>query len=377
MTQGTRHITVGFMPLLDAAVLIAAREQGFATREGITLDLIKETSWASIRDRVVIGHFDAAHMLAPMAIAGSLALPPLPVPFVAPVALGTGRNAITVSTDLWRMLNDVGLGDRADARTAVQALAKAKRAHLPDRPLVFAAVHTYSAHAYLLRYWLAEAGLHDGDEVRLEFVPPPLMGDALASGMIDGCCVGEPWNTAAAAEGHGHVLTRGDDIWAGGPDKVLGMRADWADTNPDAVNSLIRAVHAAAEWADSPQNTRNLADMLSQPEYLDTPVERLLPGLSGNLSSDKSGFQRDGASIPHHTHAAWFAAQMARWGEVDLTRSMIERAAATYRPDIYAHALDGVSQITAQCRLFDGRDFDPDDVETYLASFADHQRLEK
>lgn len=371
MTQDTRHITVGFIPLLDAAVLIAAREKGFAAREGLTLDLVKETSWASIRDRVVIGHFDAAHMLAPMAIAGSLELPPLPVPFVAPIALGTGRNAITVSNDLWHMLNEVGLSMRTDAKTAVQALAKAKRVHLPDRPLVFAAVHTYSAHAYLLRYWLAEAGLYDGAEVRLEFVPPALMGDALASGTIDGCCVGEPWNTAASAEGHGHVLTRGDDIWAGGPDKVLGMRADWADTNPEAVNSLVRAIQAAALWADDPQNTRELADMLSQPDYLDTQVERLLPGLSGDLSSSNCGFQHAGASVPHHPYAAWFAAQMARWGEVELTQSMIERAAATYRPDIYAHALGVVSRTTARCRLFDGRDFDPDDVGTYLASFAD------
>ena len=376
MTGDSAHITAGFIPLLDAAPLIVAREKEFAAQESIELDLVRETSWASIRDRVVIGHFDAAHMLAPMAIAGTLALPPLPVPFVAPIALGTGRNGITVSNSLWQMLADSGLEGGTDAACAAEALAQVKRERISDRPLVFAAVHTYSAHAYLLRYWLAEAGLYEGDDVRFEFVPPPFMGDALASGAIDGCCVGEPWNTAAVADGHGHVLTTGDSIWAGAPDKVLGMRTDWADQNPQLVRRLVRAVYAAAMWADDPANTEELAGMLAQPAYLDTHAERLKPGLSGGMSGARSGFANHAASVPHRAHAAWFAAQMVRWGEVKLSNGMMDTAISTYRPDIYANAL-GVAADDAlstdpmkKCRLFDNRDFDPRDVGTYLKAFA-------
>ncbi len=376
MSTDTQHITAGFIPLLDAAMLIVAREKGFASDQSIELELVRETSWASIRDRVVIGHFDAAHMLAPMAIAGSLSLPPLPMPFVAPIALGTGRNAITVSNELWELLGSEGVGPGADAASAVAALARVKQGAMAERPLVFAAVHTYSAHAYLLRYWLAEGGLIEGRDVRFEFVPPPFMGDALASGAIDGCCVGEPWNTVAVANGHGRVLTTGDKIWAGGPDKVLGMRADWAAENPQSVESLVRALQAAALWADDPQNTQELAEILSGPAYLDSSVDWLLPGLSGEMSCTKSGFARGGASLPDRSHATWFAAQMARWGEVELTDSMVEAAAATYRPDIFTqalneehHAADGGDEKDGNCQLFDARDFNPEQLKDYLASF--------
>ena len=61
MTSGN-DIHVGFMPLMDAAILIVAREMGFAESEGIGLHLHRETSWANIRDRMAVGQFDAAHV---------------------------------------------------------------------------------------------------------------------------------------------------------------------------------------------------------------------------------------------------------------------------------------------------------------------------
>jgi hypothetical protein len=90
-------VIAGFIPLLDSAVLVAAKEKGFAEREGIALQLIRETSWANIRDRLAVGHFDVAHMLAPMPIAASLNLTSLAVPMLAPMVLGLGGNAITVA----------------------------------------------------------------------------------------------------------------------------------------------------------------------------------------------------------------------------------------------------------------------------------------
>lgn len=71
------HITAGFLPLMDSAILVIAREKGFAAQEGIALSLVRETSWASIRDRIAVGHFDVAHMLAPMPIAANLGLTPM------------------------------------------------------------------------------------------------------------------------------------------------------------------------------------------------------------------------------------------------------------------------------------------------------------
>jgi two-component system, oxyanion-binding sensor len=373
MSAATRHMRAGFIPLLDAAPLIVAREQGFAEAEGIDLTLVRETSWASLRDRVAVGHFEAAHMLAPMAIAGSLALPPLPVPFIAPVAFGAGRNAITISQDMRQMM---GLEDDAaplEAADAVARLATAKRAQMPDRPLVFAAVHAYSAHAALLRYWLAEGGLYAGTDVRLEFVPPPFMADALAAGMVDGCCVGEPWSSVAFKAGVGHILVAGDDIWPAGPDKVLGLRADWAAENEDMALRLVRALVAAAHWADDPAHTGDLAAMLAEARYLDKTQDVLLPGLTGRLASSGAGFARGDASRPEPAHAAWFATQMARWGDIDLTPEALAAATATYRPDIYAAALGDNARTGETPRtvtLFDGRIFDPRDAAGYLAALT-------
>ena len=110
----TESVIVGFIPLLDCAPLVAAVEKGFAADEGLDLTLVRETSWANIRDRVVVGHFDAAHMLGPMAIASTLGIGHLQVPIVAPISLGLGGNAITVSTELWEQMSAAGAEVGAD-----------------------------------------------------------------------------------------------------------------------------------------------------------------------------------------------------------------------------------------------------------------------
>lgn len=377
MSAGDRQITAGFIPLLDAAMLIVAREKGFAAEEGIDLALVRETSWASIRDRVAIGHFDAAHMLAPMAIAGSLLLPPLPVPIVAPVTLGTGRNAITVSLPLWRKLQAHGLTGTSDAAAAVAALRKVREADPTAPPLTFAAVHTYSAHLYLLRYWLAAGGLVCGRDVVIEFLPPPFMADALASGRIDGCCVGEPWNTAGEMREAGHIVTTSGGIWPGGPDKVLGLRRDWAESNAGVTKRLVRALYRAGQWCDGPDNHRVLAELLARPEYLDTNPAWLMPGLTGPVADEACGFARHGATRPQDAHAVWFLTQMARWGQVSLSEEALTAAKATYLPGLYDEALAQTPDRPhpepgeASCRLFDGRPFDPENPTGYVEGFED------
>ena len=105
---GEHQIVAGFMPLLDSAILVAAREKGFTAAEAIDLVLVRETSWANIRDRMAVGHFQVAHVLAPMPIASNLGLTPLAVPVIAPMALGLGGNAVTVSTAVWARMVDEG-----------------------------------------------------------------------------------------------------------------------------------------------------------------------------------------------------------------------------------------------------------------------------
>jgi len=85
-------ISIGFVPLLDSAVLLAAQEKGFFQNEGLTVHLKRETSWSAIRDRLAVGQLQAAHVLGPMPIAANLGLFPLSPSLMAPFALGLGGN---------------------------------------------------------------------------------------------------------------------------------------------------------------------------------------------------------------------------------------------------------------------------------------------
>ena len=253
--EGLRDVVAGFLPLVDAALLVAAREKGFAEAEGLALTLVRETSWANIRDRVAVGHFQCAHMLAPMPIAARLGLTPMPADIIAPMALGLGGDAVTVSRPLYAALAVAGALDGLNAAAAGQALAASIRARREaGQPnLVFAVVHPHSAHNYDMRYWLHSSGIDPDKDLEIVVVPPPFLPDALAAGRIDGYCVGEPWSSVAAQRGKGIIITSVSAIWRSSPEKVLGVEASFAESDPETVDAMVRALYAAARWCAEPE----------------------------------------------------------------------------------------------------------------------------
>jgi ABC-type nitrate/sulfonate/bicarbonate transport system substrate-binding protein len=407
-------IRAGFLPLVDAALLIVAREKDFAREEGIDLHLARETSWANIRDRVSVGHFDVAHMLAPLPIAANLGLSPLDVPFIAPMALGLGGNAVTVSTGLWVALAAEGVssdGDPARVGRALRNVISARRSRR-ERPLVFAVVQTFSGHHYELRYWLAACGIDPGRDMTITVVPPPLMVDALKSGRIDGYCVGEPWNTAAVHDGAGRIVTTKSSIWRSSPEKVLGLTREWAEANPASLSALLRALHRASLWCGDKGNAADLAALLARPEYLNQPESAVLPAIINEVALGDSGprpvadfltFAGKAATFPWQSHALWFYSQMVRWGQVMHSEERARAARLSYRPDLYRQALSGLGvampgasskiegALTERTHLpaargqlvlgpdgfFDGVIFDPDQLEDYIASSKIHAAMHK
>jgi len=337
-------LRVGFMPLIDAAIPLAAAAKGFDARRGLRLDLVRETSWANIRDRLAIGHFDAAHLLAPMPVAAALGLTTPATPLIAPMALGLGGNAVSVSGALWaRMRQGAPQARVGDPREMGAALAKVAT----TRRLAFGVVHPFSAHNYELRYWLAACGVDPDRDVDIVVVPPPFMPEALRIGRIDGFCVGEPWSSVAAATADGRVILTKNAIWRSSPEKVLGLRADWADAHPDLVTRLIDALIDAALWCGEPANRAELAAILAAPEAIGAPAAQIAPALEGRLrladgalldDADFLVFARGAANFPWKSHAAWFARQMARWGQTTATPEDLARAADCYRPDLYRAA---------------------------------------
>lgn len=387
-----RALRAGFMPLTDAAPLIVAARLGFARAEGVVIELERETSWATLRDRMAVRHLDVAHMLAPMPIADAIGLTPLPIDVVVPMALGFGGNTITVSTALARELAEEGAPATGEAAPTAAAMARVVAARRwAARPrLTLAVVHPFSAHHYQLAYWLGWAGIAPACDVELVVLPPPLMTAALAGGQIDGFCAGEPWGSAAAWQGAGRVLTTSAHIWRRAPEKVLGVGRAFAEENAETLMKLVRAVYRAAAWCDEAGNHGDLARLLAEAGHIGQPAEVILAGLSrrpGYAGDEIAGgtgflaFASETATFPWISHAAWFHAQMVHSGQAMLGSEQEARARAVYRPDLYRKALAplGVSMPGVDSKIegaspddpfFDGRAFDPERIEDYLSQIG-------
>lgn len=339
----TVALPVAYMPLVDAAPLIIAQEMGFAEAEGIALDLIAAPSWSSVRDMLAFGRVDAAHMLSPVPVAMAMGLGGVSTALSAVSVLSINGNVIGVGRELEAKLRDVGYQfDFADPVKAAEALAQ-----VHPGPLTFGVPFPFSMHVELLRYWSAATVLGPkGIETRT--VPPPLMASALAAGDVDAFCVGEPWGSVSVEDGAGALLLPGSRIWQFAPEKVLAVRTDWADTEPDLVARLMRAVFRAGRWLSRPESRSAASEVLSRPTYLDVPSELIDRALSGNLILSNRGELRpvarfveffDGAAtFPWRSQAKWIATRLAAAHDQDLT-GQLERVSHVFRADLHRRHL--------------------------------------
>ena len=328
-------LTLGFIPLTDCAPLLVAAEQGFFADEGLDVTLSREASWATVRDKVAIGALDAAHMLAPMALAATAGVVEHAVPMIAPLALAVNGAGVTLSNALIR-----ALGSETDTPQAVAtALARVvgERRAAGEPPLTFAVVFPFSIHNYALRYWLAGAGIDPDQDVRIVVVPPPRMVEQLLLGQVDGISVGAPWNAVAARGGLGRTVLRTSQFWPAGPDKVLGVTEAFAAADLGRLQALLRALVRAQVWADAAEHRDELTALLARPEHVGAEPEAIRAALVDELV-----FHRDAAGVPRLEHARWLLAQMRRWGQISETIDQVALAARVYRPGLALQALGAV-----------------------------------
>ncbi|MEK7342634.1 MAG: ABC transporter substrate-binding protein [Pseudomonadota bacterium] len=399
----TVHLKIAFLPLNDAAVLVAAREKGFAEGEGLALDLVRTTSWATLRDRLVFGQVDAAHMLAPLAVAVTLGLSQQAAPIAAPYKLGVNGNMLVMASDFAKALEPDVAARIADPLAAAHDFAAA--IGLWRRKPVIGVVHRFSSHALMLRYWLASAGVDPDRDVLLRVLPPSLTVEAMRAGEIDGFIAGEPWGSAAVEAGLAETVATGERIWRRGVEKVLAFRERWMEENPDTVDRLLRALARAAAWCDDPANHAALADMLSDGRYIDQPADLIARALSGQIVAragegpiahpDFMLFAREATPFPWRSQALWIYSQLVRWNMVPHDPVAATKAGGVFRPDVYRRALAnldvampgasmkvegavdrplGVGSRRGELtlgpdRFFDGRIFDPERIDDYLAGF--------
>ncbi len=394
-------VRVGFLPLVDAALPILARELGFAEAEGIDLMLVRDMSWATVADRLLYGHSDAAHLIAPLAIATTLGLGRPATPLSVPFVLGLNGNAITLRPGLAAQVTTPG--GPGDVAAVGRRLAEAARG---EARLRFGVVHRFSSHDYMLRYWLLGSGIDPSTEVEIVTVSPPFAADALASGEVDGICVGEPWNSVAVERGVGVIVAVTAQIWRRGVEKVLALRSERMATEPDLVARLIRALYRAGVAFVDPGRRDAIAAILARRDYLDGSAELIARAISDRIRFARGAepvhipdfmFQhREAANFPWVSQAAWLYAQMCLAGHLAPNPLTYAAAQGVFRPDIYRAALrplgvplpgasskleGGIASPlavgTTQGRLilgadsfFDARSFDPDRLGEYLMTFA-------
>ncbi|MBB5518689.1 CmpA/NrtA family ABC transporter substrate-binding protein [Amphiplicatus metriothermophilus] len=404
------NLTIGFVPLTDAAPLVVAQEKGFFEKYGLHVCLSRENSWSQIRDKLAAGAIDAAHMLAPMAPASWLANAYAAEKFVTAVAFNLNGNAVTVSEKLYQEMvaaDPDAMFERPTSARALKAVI-AERLRKGRETVTVGAVFPFSSHNYALRYWLGAEGVNPDRDVRMVVAPPPFMVDQLDRGKVDMFCVGEPWNTLAEHRGLGRAIVRSADIWRHMPEKALGVRQRWAEDNPDTHIALVSSLLEALIWLDERANRMEAAYLLASERYVGLPAALLAPALVGKgalrtrrsivEAEDFLIFHHYAANYPWRSHALWFLSQMARWGQIEAPANFLAIADGAYRPDIYriAAARLGVAaplcdaktegapdrawvltEATAPIAMsasafIDGGVFDPAAVGPYIEGFIRH-----
>lgn len=383
MTAEREHLRIGFIPLADAAALFVAVDKGFAAQEGLDVELVQEVSWSNVRDKLNIGMFDAAHLLAPIAVASSLGVGHVKTPIVAPYNLAMNGNAITVSPTLHAAMNARLDGDALDPLATARALARvvADRKAAQAEPLTFGMTFPFSGHNYQLRYWMAAGGVDPDEDVRLVVLPPPYMVGSLAQGHVDGFCVGAPWNSVAVDLGVGHILHFSVELFSRCAEKSLAMRESFALEHPNVVAALLRALHRAARFiADA--DPHEIAALLARPDRVGVDADVILRTLQGRLKIAPDGATRENARYlllgqeaaerPDPTQAAWLYAQMARWGQAPVSSALLDAAKAVFRPDLFDAALPAAAATPRSgdaIGAFCGPEFDDRNLDAYLSAF--------
>ncbi|UWQ17440.1 CmpA/NrtA family ABC transporter substrate-binding protein [Jannaschia sp. M317] len=328
-------LNIGYVPLVDCAPLVIARELGFAAEEGLSLSLMPQPSWSALRDMLVLGHLDAAQMLSPMPVAMSMGLGGLSAQVDALMVLAVNGTVFGVSRALAARMRDRG-AVFGDVSAVASALA-------PEARVRIGVPFPYSMHRLLLDYFLERAPALQGAAIEVVTVPPRRMADAMERGELDALWVGEPWGSDAVLRGVAELWLPGQAIWAFSPEKVLAMRHDRIQAAPGTTRALMRAVYHACRWLDAPRNKPLAIEILARSEHLDLSDQTIDPAITGRLTPAQGAspvevpqfqlFHRHTANFPWRSQANWIAERLGADAEA---RAL---ARASFRSDLYREVL--------------------------------------
>jgi ABC-type nitrate/sulfonate/bicarbonate transport system substrate-binding protein len=286
-------LRIGFLPVSDCAPLVYASEGGLFEKYDLEVQLQREASWATLRDKVIYGDLDAAHAPATLPFLANLGLESDPCSCVSGMVLGLQGNAITISRRLW----DQGV-------RSPETLRKRIYKDWGKRTFTFGVVYSYSSQELLLRQWLKSAGIVPETEVRIVTIPSSQMFPTLKLGYIDGYCVGEPWTSVAVQAGVGVCVATSAELAPLHPEKVLMVRQSFAAGRADEHERLLAALLEACAFCDVPQNRPLLSEILAHPQYVNAPAECVKAGLVGPFELGGRPVQDHGDLTIFHDHDA-------------------------------------------------------------------------
>ena len=349
-----KDLKVGFIPITCATPIIMAAPMGFYAKNGLNVEVIKTAGWAVIRDKTINKEYDAAHMLSPMPLAISLGAGSNPIPYTMPAVENINGQAITLSVK-----------------------HKDKRNPKDWKGFKFAVPFDYSMHNYLLRYYLAEAGLDPDVDVQIRAVPPPEMVANLRADNIDGFLAPDPVNQRAVYDGVGFIHVLSKEIWDGHPCCAFAASKEFITSSPNTYAALLNSIIEATAFASKNENRKQIAEAIAPANYLNQPVtvvEQVLTGTYadglGNVKTDAKRIDFD--PFPYEGFAVWILTQMKRWGQIkgDVDYANVAKSVflATDATKLMKDA--GLTPPTAAKKItVMGKDFDSSKPEEYLASF--------
>ena len=314
-------IRLGYVPLLDCIAILWAKHQGYFADLGLNVTLIKEASWASLRDRLAFGFLDAAHCLSAMLPAATLGADQLGIPFQTPLILSNNPTAISLSQKLCFELNIT-----ADDAPEISAKKVAYAIH-QHQNIRLAHVFQHSIHHYCLKEWLALADSHAAHKLKLLTLPPPYMVEAISKQLIDGFCVGEPWNIQAELEGLSTTVCSGQQFAPQVANKVFAVTQEWAAQHPNTLNALCQAIIKAQNELQTLESIDDVWDMLIEYNIIRFNCSKFIHVQSFYkiLNIIQNLVPQD--VRPKASDFEWMIHQMQKWDNLEIDDQKIETIA--------------------------------------------------
>lgn len=366
------EVRIGFIPLTDCASVVMASVLGFDRKYGVKIVPTKEASWAGVRDKLVNGELDMAHVLYGLIYGVHLGVSGPKKDMAVLMSLNNNGQAITLS----KKLADKGAVDGA-------SLAKVMAADRRD--YTFAQTFPTGTHAMWLYYWLASAGINPFKDAKVITVPPPQMVANMRVGNMDGFCVGEPWNHRAIMDGIGITAVTSQEVWQDHPEKTLGTTADFVRKYPNTCRAVIAAVLEASKWIDAGlQNKLKMAETVAAKSYINTSVDAINQRILGRYQNglgktwddpNHMKFFNDGAvNFPYLSDGMWFLTQHKRWGLIKEHPDYLAVARQVNQIDLYKEAAAAAkvsvpTQVMRSSKLIDGVVWDGKDPAKYADGF--------